>query len=91
MKKKSTNIDERLNLLSEIERAQVSPFLKTRIDQLVESDSFLTIKPKWAFSIMVSFVLILAINIFVMQNMEVQQDQNSNTSYNSFTSNNTLY
>lgn len=91
MKKTNSNIDQNLEFLSKIERAEVSPFLKTRIDQIIENGSFQTIKPKWAWGMMFSFVLVLAVNIVVAQNIEPQQDQNQSNNYNSYSSNNTLY
>ena len=91
MKQKSKNIDQNIELLSKIERAEISPFVKTRIDQLIENSAFQSIKPKWAWSMMFSFVLVLAVNIFVARNIEPQQDQNQGNNYNSYSSNNTLY
>lgn len=80
MNEEQVNI--KLNLLDQVERVEVSPFLKTRIDQAVANQYEGTVKGKWAMSLLACFAMILVVNIVAIKSS--QQNTNSELSISDY-------
>jgi hypothetical protein len=57
------NIDKKLDVLKQMKEAEAPPFLLTRIRQRIEALNSTAAPVKWKWTIAVSFILILAINL----------------------------
>lgn len=56
-------IEQTLNSLNGIQRAEANPFLLTRILEKMKSDRVNLVKPVWMWRVAASFILIIAINV----------------------------
>lgn len=90
MIKEKKHIEQHLELLNKVSRSEVSPFLKTRIDEITSALETQIAQPKMAWSIAISFAIILVINILVMKNTDTTSSNNG-SSYTIVNTNNTLY
>ena len=67
-------MENELNILKTIKKAEVSPFLYTRIVNAIETRVKETVPVKWVWASALSLVIILIINISV-----IQKSKNSGT------------
>jgi hypothetical protein len=67
-------LNSRLNLLDQVERVEVSPFLKTRIDQEILNQSSGKIQGKWALSLFASFAIVLFVNVVAIKSAQTSTD-----------------
>ena len=55
-----------LDILDKVQKAEVSPFLWTRIRQRIESVRQEKVTPAFAWSVSISFALVIALNVGVL-------------------------
>lgn len=61
-------IENKLELLSQIETVETPPFLLTRIIQRIENERLSQFSPRVSWAMGISFLLILSLNIAVLVN-----------------------
>ena len=64
---------EDLELLSKIEKVEVSPFLYQKIVRKIQANQELKINPKFAYTLVFGFLLLLFVNIAIISNTKKQQ------------------
>jgi hypothetical protein len=60
------NIDNKLDKLKRIDKAEVPPFLFTRIKQSIDSMNEAPVSMKWKFAFVTSAIIMLALNIGII-------------------------
>jgi hypothetical protein len=61
------NIERKLDKLKKIGRAEVPPFLLTRIRQSIDSMNEAPVSVKWKFAFVTTAIILLALNISLLQ------------------------
>lgn len=85
-------MDLNLDILSKIQKVEVPPFLYTRIQQKIENGNDLTFTKRLGWSLAVSFIIVLVMNVVVLSYKTSQsKDQNNLAQEMGLMPNNTLY
>lgn len=80
-----------LDILDEVQRAEASPFLWTRIRQRIEKVREEQVTPAFAWSVSISFLLVVALNVAViLSNTQTSKDKEVATAMH-LLPNNSLY
>ena len=81
-----------LDLLQNIQKAEVPPFLLTRIQQEIENRSVNRFSPKITWSLSISMLLVLALNVIILTStIKVNSSKGDIVSSMNLNPDNTLY